>query len=323
MKKFTIGVEKLIDPISVGTLHFIQGFNDKVPISIQKKLVDKSAQKNPFMGFVVDPYCYFLAYEITDKEYFQRLLPKKFKLVKTKIFANEDDAKYYYLMGCFNARTSAFFGSRVEAYVIAENQETGLLSWVIIDYDTNTISYDPKNGLIKPTAPESVVTTDYQGRVIVEVQNKVMKRKINFTASLKEGILTKLDSKLWIEGNLSVGYGKNHSDNGDIFSLRFDPKEMKEALDLPLDSIIMNQNDWYRKYIADKPSRLICFPYAQHFISDSPGHSSNIKNETELLDSIQNVNFSSVEVYSSESFKRAIIFVPMILMLIILILLLI
>ncbi len=321
MKKFTIGVEKLIDPISVGTLHFIQWFNDKVPVSVQKKMVDKSAQKNPFMGLVVDPYCYFLAYEITDADYFQRLLPQKFKLEKTKIFAEDKTEKYYYLMGCFNARTSAFFGSRVEAYVIATNEETGLLSWVIIDYDTNTISYDPKNGLIKPTAPESVITTDYQGRIIVEMKNQFSKREISFTSTVKDGTLSPLDSKLWIEGNLSVGYGKNHSDNGDVFSLRFDPKEMKEALDLPLDSIEITTNNWYTDYITEKPSKLICFPYAQHFISDSPGYASNIKTEEELLNSIQDVDFSGVEVYSSESFKRAIIFVPLFLIVIIIILL--
>ena len=73
--KFTLGVEKLINPISVGTLHFLEGFNEMLPNNIQKKLVDKSSKKNPLMGFVVEPYCYFLCYEIKDVEHFQSLLP--------------------------------------------------------------------------------------------------------------------------------------------------------------------------------------------------------------------------------------------------------
>ena len=144
--KFTLGVEKLINPISVGTLHFLEGFNEMLPKDIQKKLVDKSSKKNPLMGFVVEPYCYFLCYEIKDLDYFKSLLPDNFEITPTKVF-KDDEEKHYLILSCFKASTSAFFGTRVEAYVIATNKETGLTSWVIVDYDTNTISYDSKNGL--------------------------------------------------------------------------------------------------------------------------------------------------------------------------------
>lgn len=36
---FTKGVEKLIDPINVGSLHFMQFFNNLLPKNIQRKLV--------------------------------------------------------------------------------------------------------------------------------------------------------------------------------------------------------------------------------------------------------------------------------------------
>ena len=39
---FAKGVEGLIDPISVGSLHFIESFNELLPKSIQKRLIKSS-----------------------------------------------------------------------------------------------------------------------------------------------------------------------------------------------------------------------------------------------------------------------------------------
>lgn len=320
MKKFTIAVENLINPLSTGSLHFIQSFNEKLPISIQKKLINKASKKNPAMGFVVEPYCYFLCYEITNIEFFQNLLPKNFELTKVKIFEDDEDEKYYFILGCFNARTSAFFGSRVEGYAIAKNLDTGLVSWVIIDYDTNTISYDSKNGLSKPTCNEGIITTDFNGDLIVDMVRDAGGNKLVFNSSIKDGSLKKLAPKLWIEGNLSVDYGESFSSTGDTFSLKFDPKEMKEAFEHDFNSIDIVQNNWYREHLKDKPSKLVCFPYAQHFISDAPGHFSAIKNEQDLIKSIKETNYDKPKVYQHESLKKSIMLIPFILLCIIIIL---
>lgn len=316
MRKFTKGVEKLIDPISVGSIHFIQGFNEKIPKNIQKKMVAKSANETPMMGFVVDPYCYFLCYEITDLNYFESLLPDDFELEKTKIF-NDDEPKYYYIQGSFNARTSAFFGARVESYAIAKNKKTGLLAWVIIDYDTNTISYDSANGLTGASCPGGVVTTDYAGRVIVDMKRKNNERSLEFQSYIGNPIKRDLDYRLWIEGNLTVAYGKKLSDDGDLFSLRFDPKEMKSAWEIEQNDLDIIENTWENGKIASKPSKIVCFPYAQHFVSDSPGFRSDLRSESELISSINKINFDEVKVYSTDSFKKAMMRIPMILTIII------
>ena len=87
MKKFifTKGVERLIDPINVGTIHFIEFFNSLLPKAIQRILVNSSSKKTPHMGFVVEPYSYFLCYEIKDLARANTLIPDNFQLVKTKI----------------------------------------------------------------------------------------------------------------------------------------------------------------------------------------------------------------------------------------------
>jgi hypothetical protein len=301
--KFTKGVERLVDPISVGSIHFMQFFNNLMPTNIQKKLVESSSKKTSAMGFIVDPYAYFLCYEINNIDAANKLLPKGFKLVKCKIF-NDDEPKYYGIFGCVNVRTSAFMGLRVEFYIMAEDIETGLLSWIIIDYDTNTISYDKKKGLTNPNATSSFVTTHYDGTLVANIVNKEENRSLIFNSDIKKGVMKDLDQRLWLEGNLSIGYGKNIvGDNKYIFSLKFDPNEVKEALEIPLSNLDLQINNWYPNLLKDKPAKLACFPYAQHFISDSPGYSSNIKNKEELIKVVANTDFSKIKVIDTNIFK--------------------
>ncbi len=300
---FAKGVERLIDPISVGTLHFIQSFNRLLPKSIQARLITASSQKIPYMGFVVEPYSSFLCYEIADIDKAKSLLPDGFELVKTKVFEN-DEPKYYCIFGCFRAHTSAFWGSRTEFYIIAEDQKTGLLSWIIVDYDTDTISYDKQNGLRSPNSSRSVVTINHRGTLFVDINRDDKTRSLTFDADVESGITTNLDQRLWLEGNLSIGYGRVLSNNNaDIFSLKFEPCEVEKALQIPLTSLNLELNTWYPGLFNDRPAQVVCFPYAQHFISDNVGYSSSLKNKDELLASIKSIEFDKIATLSTKSFR--------------------
>ena len=308
MKKnnFAIGVEKLVNPIDVGTLHFVQNFTGSLPLSIQKKMVQSSAKTTPYMGFVVEPYSYFLSYEIQDLEWAQRLLPDGFIMTKTSIFEG-DSPKYYGMFGIFNAHTSGFFGLRVEFYLIAENNTTGLLSWVIIEYDTNTISYDPKNGITRPNAEKGIFTIDYNGTIHIDVSRDDNSHGITLTSNVKSGVMKKLDHRLWVEGNLSIGYGKVTDDDSDVFSLKFDPKEFSQALEIAPKDIDIELNSWFPGLFKNEPEVVLCFPYAQHFLSDSPGAHSQLKNEDELIKEINKVDFKKLNVFSTKPFKKMLI----------------
>lgn len=309
---FTKGVEKLIDPINVGSLHFMQFFNNLLPKNIQRKLVTSASKKTPYMGFVVEPYSYFLCYEIQDIKKAKSLLPEGFELIKTHIFDN-DEPKYYCIFGCINAHTSAFLGLRIEFYIIAEDKKTGLLSWIIVDYDTNTISYDKKQGLMNPNASNSLITINYDGTLIVDINRNDNSRNLIFESDIKTGVMKSLDQRLWLEGNLSIGYGKSISGNdADIFSLKFDPLEVEKALDIPISSLNMQVNSWFPGLFKDTPSKLVCFPYAQHFISDSPGYSSNLKNKDDLILAVEKVDFEKINVFSTKSFKIMFLVGPII-----------
>ncbi len=305
---FAKNVERLVDPISVGSLHFIQQFNQLLPKPIQKFLVRSSSKKTPYMGFVVEPYSFFLCYEITDIEKAKTLLPDGFELVKTRVF-DQDEPRYYCIFGCFRAHTSAFWGARTEFYIIAEDKKTGLLSWIIIDYDTNTISYDNKNGLRSPNSSRSVITINHRGTLFVDIERDDNSRKLVCRADIEKGEMTNIDQRLWLEGNLSIGYSRNLSEkNADIFSLKFEPLEVERALKIPASSLDLESNTWYPGLFAKDPSQIVCFPYAQHFVSDSPGHSSKLKNRDELAAADEAIDFEHIKVFSTKSFKTMFLF---------------
>lgn len=302
---FIKNIEKMINPIEVGTIHFMQSFINSIPPTLQAKLITNGAKKNPYMGFVVEPYSFFLCYELVDLEKAQQLIPDNYKLIKTKIF-NEDIPKYYCIQGCFNVHTSAFWGTRSEFYIITESKDTGLLSWVIVDYDTNTVSYDQKRGLSSSNTSSCVLTTSFDGNVIIDIQNQKNRRELILESDITQGIQKTLDSRLWIEGNLSVTYGKYLSTNkGEAFSVTFNPKEFEKALYIPLSKTKIERNTWFPGLFKDSPDQLVCFPFAQHFLSDSPGHYSTIQDEHALINRVENIDFSTFSNYSSSSIKKS------------------
>lgn len=301
--KFISNVSRLVDPIEVSNIHSVQSLTGSLPLKIQKKLIKSSAKKYPMMGFVVEPYSYYLAYEIKDLKKAEELIPENFELVKTKIY-EKDSEKFYGIIGVFNAHTSGFWGLRVEFYIIAKNKDTDLISWIIVDYDTNTISYDPKNGIVGPNASGSIFTIDYDGVIHVDVNNFEKNRSLKLVSDIKNGKPVKLDERLWIEGNLSIGYGKDKTTkNTEVFSLTFQPEEFKEALLIPLDDCDIIQNNWFTDIVFEKPSAIICFPYSQHLLSDSPGNFTLIKNKDELADRVSQIDFDQLSVFSTKEIK--------------------
>ncbi|MGX7030335.1 hypothetical protein [Vagococcus zengguangii] len=187
----------------------------------------------------------------------------------------------------------------MEFYLVARDKTTGLLTWVIVDYDTNTISYDKKGGLISPTTERSIITTDFDGHVIVDVKRANATNELVYDCNIPSGISTQMDEELWLYGNLSIGYGKELSNNSpDVFSLKFDPKEVGKALKIPKEHYQIDVNTWYQDMLHAEPEHVLVFPYAQHMLSDSPGNASLLKDVETMLKAKDAVKFDDIEVYN-------------------------
>ena len=110
-KRFAKGTERLVDPVTVGSIHFLQQFFGLLPLGVQRALLERSSKASSHMGFVVEPYAFFLAYRVADEQRASALLPKGFKLAKSRLFEGDEEACYA-ILSFFRVHTSAFWGLR-------------------------------------------------------------------------------------------------------------------------------------------------------------------------------------------------------------------
>ncbi len=71
------------------------------------------------------------------------------------------------------------------------------------------------------------------------------------------------------------------------FGLIFDPGEMEQALDIPLDAVIVEQNTFGAGILAPSPFEVAVFPYAQHFLTTSYPQPSQIHDHAGLEDAVR------------------------------------
>lgn len=293
--EFAEGVEKLVDPMMVGQSHYMQTRLSKLPVWLQRKIVTSATKKADKMPFVVEPYCTFLFYEIPDPAKIEKFMPDDFVPAKSAIFEG-DKEKYYGIVSMFRIHTSVFWGARAEYYLVAENQKTGLLSWVMMDYISDTISYDEKHGLKSPDVRAGVMTTTCEGDFVCDMKTLDGKKKVSCFANLMHAKMRPLNQRLWIEGNTSIAYGRLAGEaDGDLFSLTFFPEEMKQALEIPMKDV-----RGYNAATATTGSfgaaleRVITFPFAQHMLSDSPGNHTHYGSEAKLRKAVEAVRFEKI-----------------------------
>jgi len=239
----------------------------------------------------VEPYCSFMFFELLNPSEIQEFLPEDFVPVKSSVFAG-DAPKYYGVVTMFRIHTSVFWGARTEFYLMAENKKTGLLSWVIMDYISDTISYDEKHGLKSPDVKSAVMTTTCEGDFICDMKSTDGEKFAHLEANLNRGKMRKLDERFWIEGNTSIAYGRlAGEEDADLFSLTFFPEEMAQALDIPLSDIRIAEASTSTGNFSIKLDRVVSFPYAQHMLSDSPGTRTHYGSKAALLKAAEKVNF--------------------------------
>lgn len=294
--EYSKGVERLVDPMMVGKTHYMQTKLAKLPVCLQKRIIKSATKKFGMMPFVVEPYCTFLFYEIPKPEKVEKFMPDGFEPAKSTIFEG-DREKYYGIVSMFRIHTSVFWGARAEYYLVAKNTKTGLLSWVMMDYISDTISYDEAHGLKSPDCKGAVMTTTCEGDFICEMKNSDGSKKVECTANLMKSKMRPLNKKLWIEGNTSIAYGSLAGEpDGDLFSLTFFPEEMKQALEIPLKnvshfSVASSRTGKFGAVLE----RVVSFPFAQHMLSDAPGIHTHYNTEQELRNAVESVDFKKIK----------------------------
>jgi len=288
-EKFIKGVESLINPMEVSNLLFFQKLKILLPPLIMKRLLYKASKKTPYIGFVIDPYSLFLFFKLRNLKEAKSMLPDRYELAKTRLFADEEP-EYYMGIGNLSTRASTFWGVRQESYLIAKDIETGLLSWIFIDILSNTIIALPSKGIADPNCKKAVFTTSSKGEVFLDFKEDKTNRQLSLTGSLNKGRKRKLDERVWLMGNTSIAHSKNLA-GGDYnpFAVIFDPAEVDEALDIPTEDIHIIENTLFPGLAEPELSKVICFPFAQHYIADSPGCQTSVKDRDDMINKYNNL----------------------------------
>ena len=283
-KKFILGVESLINPMEVSNLLVFQKLKGLLPTLVMRKLLYRASKNTPHIGFVIEPYSLFLFFKLKNIEEAKSMLPERYELAKTKLFA-DDEPDYYMGIGNLNTRASSFWGMRQESYLIAIDKTSGLLSFIFIDILSNTLISEPLKGIANPNAKKAIFTTNSKGEVFLDFKENKTNRRLSLTGSIKKGKMRKLDQQLWLMGNTSIAYSKFHGGAVDDnpFAVIFDPAEVAEALDIPTNDIHIEENTLFPGLAEAELSRAICFPFAQHYVADSPGCRTIVKDRDDLI----------------------------------------
>lgn len=289
VRRYIKNTEKTVVPTTVATRVGGMGILRRLPGWLQRYIVDRGSRTDPYISFIVEPWAVFLAFEVADTEAAERLLPPGYSLHPSAMF--DDTAKRpCAIVSAFNVHTNVFWGSRVEFYLVAQNCDTGLLSWVIEEYESNAPSYDPGQGFKLPTTSHSVVTTSYRGEVIVDVVSKESQNSLALVADLANSTFADLDQRLWVEGNLSVDYGGDLQQSTRPFSLIFDPGEMARALKLPVADIALCENTFGAGMLDPQPFEAAVFPYAQHFVTTTYPTGTSMRSAEDLERAVTEMN---------------------------------
>ncbi|MFH0757680.1 MAG: hypothetical protein V2B15_10370 [Bacteroidota bacterium] len=304
-EKFIKGVESLINPMEVSNLLFFQKLKGLLPPAIMKRMLFRASKKTPYIGFVIEPYSLFLFFKLRNIEYAKSMLSDRYELAKTKLFS-DDKPDYYMGIGNLSTRASTFWGTRQEAYLIATDKRTGLLSFIFIDILSNTIIALPSKGIADPNCKKAVFTTNSKGEVFLDIQEDKTNRKLSLTGSLKKGKMRKLDQRLWLMGNTSIGHSNNLANGDDHpFSVIFDPAEVDEALDIPSEDIRIIENTLFPGLAEPEISKVVCFPFAQHYIADSPGCYTSVKDRHDLISKYNELaDFEKFKTFSARTIVK-------------------
>ncbi|THB64248.1 MAG: hypothetical protein D6B26_05145 [Spirochaetaceae bacterium] len=217
-----------------------------------------------------------------------------------------DEPDYYYGIGNLNTRGSTFWGVRLESYLIARDTETGLISWIFFDILSNTIIAIPSEGITGPNSRNAMFTTNAKGDIYLNIKDDRSDRELVLKGNLQNGKLRRPEQPLWVMGNTSIGHVKNISVRGDDpFAVIFDPAEVGSAMDLPAGDFVISRNTLVPDFAEQQPAIVACFPYTQHYIADSPGCRTYVRNTEDLIGHYNRLaQMRDIKTFSTKGIRR-------------------
>jgi hypothetical protein len=180
------------------------------------------------------------------------------------------------------------------------------VSWIFIDIISDTLIALPSEGVADRNSKRAIYTTSSRGDVFLDIQEDRSARRLHLRGNISRGVRRGLDQPLWVIGNTSIAHSRELAGNNeDPFAVIFDPAEVETALHIPLDDISLRENSLFPDLAVPEPCKVLCFPYAQHYIADSPGCRTSIRNERDMEENYNRLAaLKEVKTFSTRGIKR-------------------
>ena len=126
--------------------------------------------------------------------------------------------------------------------------------------------------------------------------------------NINRGKIRDLDQRIWVMGNTSIAHSKKLAAGDDNpFAVIFDPAEVDKALEIPNEDIHIQKNTLFPGLAEPELCKAICFPFAQHYIADSPGCRTFIKDQDDLIRKYNSLwNSGTLKTFSANTIIRQV-----------------
>lgn len=204
------------------------------------------------------PSSLWLAYTITSPKVIEKMLPNGLHLSRFPILDTDIFPEAKLLFNAYDVSSKWMNGHRLEVVTLAQNRTSNKAHFVILDCITDTLQWDPNDGITLPNACKST-PKDFNNDYSLKVRSKIGKKLI---VRGNPSTLSKMTWKFAIEGNKKCFY-KNYPVG---FEMSFDAKNiLKPVRNLKVDIL---ENTFWQDVREDLPSHIFTHEQVMDFDVD-------------------------------------------------------
>ena len=210
------------------------------------------------MKLTIRPLSLWVAYTLTNPNEVEKLLPKDLFLAPAGLLQTDSNnlPSKKLLFNAYEVSSTFMNGHRLEVQTLAVNPKKGSFHLVVLDCYSNAPSWDPKNGLVGPTAriERKRLPSTFGKLAFLENGREVFA----VSGDLEES--TYPESSFVVEANRECYFG----DSEPGYKMSFDESNVMQPVRKMRLSSVMKNNLW-KKWRSSKPSHVFVHTSAMEF----------------------------------------------------------